>query len=326
MNRRDTIVALIALGATPDMAAAQQAGKTWRIGFLTGVPRPANGLPPAPLRDCLAELGYKVGNNLSFESRWAEARFERLPVLAAEIVQSRVDAIVATGWQPALAVKRATSTIPIVVINVGDAVQSGLTASLSKPEANLTGVSDMEVELSAKRLQILKDSFPKVARLAILWNQDDVGMTLRYNRIGEAAQAMGIAIQGHGLRSPEDIDAALAAMKRDRPDAIFVVADGLTATYRRRVIDFAAEQRIPGMYEFAGIPQEGGLMSYGASPEDSFRRVAYFIDRILRGAKPGDLPMEQPTRYYLTINLKTARALGIVIPPDVLLRADRVIE
>ena len=326
MNRRDTILALIALGGIPDVACAQQSGKTWRVGFLGAFARPADGLPPAVLRDCLAEFGYKLGSNLVIESRWAETRFERLPSLAAEIVQSQVDAIVVTGWQPALAVKRATTTIPIVVIYVGDAVQSGLATSLRKPGANLTGVSEMEVELSAKRLQILKETFPKIARMAILWNQDDLGMTLRYNSIEAAASALGITVQGHGLRSPEDIEAALAVIKRDRPDAIFVVADTLTSSHRRRLIEFTAEQRIPGMYEFTAYPQEGGLMSYGPSNEEIYRRVGYFIDRILRGAKPGDLPMEQPTRYYLTINMKTAKALGIAIPPIVLLRADQVIE
>jgi len=230
------------------------------------------------------------------------------------------------GWPATQAVKRATSTIPIVIAGGGDAVESGLVASLSRPGANLTGMSDMAVELSAKRLELLKETFPKASRIAILWNQDDLGMTLRYREIDRAAHALSVTVQALGVGEPDDFSAAFSAMSRERPDALFLVADVLTTLNRKRVIEFAATHRVPAMYEFSFLVEDGGLMSYGPSNVDSFRRVAYYVDRILKGAKPGDLPMEQPTRYYLFINLKTAKALGIKIPDSIMLRADRVIE
>ena len=318
-------LAAVALGA-PLAVFAQQKGKVWRIGFLSGGTRPPDGLPPAAFRQGLAELGYVEGRNLMYEGRWAEAKFGRLPELAAELVQLRVDAIVVTGWQASEALRRATSTIAIVTAGASDAVGSGLVASLSHPGANLTGMSDMGVELSAKRLELLKETFPKASRIAVLWNQDDRAMTLRYRQIESAARALAVAVQPLGVREPDDFDAAFSAMSRRRPDALFLVTDALTTLNRKRVIEFAATHRIPAMYEYSSLVQDGGLMSYGPSQDDNFRRAAYYVDRILKGTKPGDLPMEQPTRYYLFINLKTAKALGITIPPSVMVRADRVIE
>ena len=312
--------------AVPMASFAQQKGKVWRIGFLQGSARPPDGLPPAALRQGLAELGYVEGSNVMYEGRWAEGKFTRLPQLAAELVQLRVDAIVVIGWQATQAVKRATSTIPIVIAGAGDPVGSGLVASMSRPGANLTGVSDMAVELSAKRLQLLKEAVPKASRIAILWNQDDLAMTLRYREIDRAARALAVTVQALGVREPDDFDAAFSAMSRERPDALFLVTDALTLLNRKRVIEFAATHRIPAMYESSILVQDGGLMSYGPSSDDSFRRTAYYVDRILKGTQPGDLPMEQPTRYYLHVNLKTAKALGLKIPQSILLRADEVIE
>lgn len=328
INRRRFLIAagVLLAGPAPISGMAQQQGKTWRIGFLQGGARPANGLPPLALREGLAGLGYVAGTNLVYEGRWAEGQFDRLPALAADLVQLRVDAIVVTGWPATQSVKRATSTIPIVSAGVGDAVESGLAASLARPGANLTGMSDVEIELSSKRLQLLKETFPKASRIAVLWNQDDVGMTLRYRKIDAAAHSLGVNVQALGVREPDDFEGAFSAMKRARPDALFLVTDALTSLNRKRVIEFAAAQRIPAMYEFSSYVLDGGLMSYGSNPEESFRRAAYFVDRILKGAKPGDLPMEQPTRYYLHINLATAKALGLTIPQSVVLRADKVIE
>ena len=325
-TRRNFIAAAAALAAAPVVGVAQQREKSWRIGLLLGGPRPSNGLPPAPLREGLAKLGYVEGKNLTFESRWAQAKFEALPALAAEIVQSRVDLIVAGGWPAAYAVKLATSSIPIVVVGVGDAVESGLVASLSRPGGNLTGLSDVEAELSSKRLQLLKEAVPKAARMAVLWNQNDAAMTLRYRKMDAAANTLGVTVQALGVRAPDDFEAAFAAMRRERPDALFLVTDALTSLNRKLVIQFASEHRIPAMYEHGSFVEQGGLMSYGSSFDERLERIAYFVDRILKGAKPGDLPMEQPTRFYLHINLATARALGIAIPQSVLLRADKVIE
>jgi putative tryptophan/tyrosine transport system substrate-binding protein len=327
ISRRKLLIALGASSlAAPLGLFAQQQGKVWRIGFLQAGPRPADGLPPAALRKALAEFGYAEGNSVVYEGRWAEGKVARLPELAAELVQHRVDAIVVLGWPATRAVKNATSTIPIVIAFAGEAVGTGLVVSLSRPGANLTGISDMAVELAAKRMELLKETVPKASRIAILWNQDDLGMTLRYREIDRAARALGVSVQALGVREPNDFDAAFSAMSREHPDALFMVSDVLTTLNRKRVIEFAEVHRIPAMFEFSVVVQDGGLMSYGPSFDDAFRRIAYYVDRILKGAKPADLPMEQPTRFYLFLNLKTARALGIKIPQSILARADQVIE
>jgi putative ABC transport system substrate-binding protein len=326
IDRRRLLIAAGAFAALPITGMAQQPGKTWRIGFLAGAGRPQNGLPPVPLRAGLADLGYAEGSNVVYEGRWAEGRFDRFPALAEELVKLRVDAIVVIGWVATRAVKRATSTIPIVIAGVGDAVESGLATSLARPGANLTGMSDMEAELSSKRLQLLKETVPKAARMAVLWNQDDLGMTLRYRNIDAAARSLGVAVQALGVREPDDFEVAFSAMKRERPDALFLVTDALTNLNRKRVIEFAAAHRIPAMYENGTYVRDGGLMSYGSNIEDGLRRAAYYVDRILKGAKPGELPMEQPTRYYLVVNLKTAKTLGLTFPASVVLRADNVVE
>jgi putative ABC transport system substrate-binding protein len=312
--------------ASPLSSLAQPAAKVWRIGFLQAGLRPADGLPPAALRAALAELGYADGKNVMYEGRWAEGKLARLPELAADLVQRRVDTIVVLGWPPAKAAKAATTTIPIVTAGAGDPVKGGLVASMARPGGNLTGVSDMAVELSAKRLELLKETVPKASRIAIMWNEDDLGMTLRYREVDRAARVLGVAVQPLGVREPDDFAAAFSAMTRERPDALVLVTDSLTNLNRKRVIEFAETHRIPVMYEFSSFVQDGGLMSYGPNNDDNFRRVAYFVDRILKGAKPADLPMEQPTRYYLHVNLKTAKALGIKIPDSIMLRVDKVIE
>ena len=208
----------------------------------------------------------------------------------------------------------------------GDAVGTGLIASLARPGGNVTGITDQATELSAKRLELLKEAVPKASRIAVLWNADDRAMTLRYRETEKAARVLRVTVQPLGVREPDDFDGAFAAMIRERPDALFLVTDSLTALYRKRVLDFAAQHRIPAMYEFSFLVRDGGLMSYGPSLDDNFRRAAVYVDRILKGAKPADLPVEQPTRYYLVVNIKTAKALGLTIPPSLLLRADQIIE
>jgi putative ABC transport system substrate-binding protein len=328
MNRRDALLAVLALGtaAAPLATKAQRPGKASRIGFLAGGGRPPNGLPPAALREAFSALGYVEGTNVAYEGRWAEGKFDRLPALAAELVQLHVDAIVVLGWLATRAVKHATPVIPIVIAGVGDAVESGLAASLTRPGANLTGMSDLEADLSSKRLQLLTETVPKASRIAVLWNQDDLGMTLRYRNIDAAAHALGVTVQALGVREPEDFGVAFSAMERQRPDALFLVTDALANLNRKRVIEFAALHRIPAMYENGTYVEDGGLLSYGSSLDDSLRRAAYYVDRILKGAKPGELPMEQPTRYYLFVNMKTAKTLGLTLPQSVVLRADKVIE
>jgi putative ABC transport system substrate-binding protein len=312
--------------AAPLAAEAQQAGRMWRIGYFAPGAQPPDGLPPAALREALQALGYIEGKNITFISRWAEAKSDRMPRLAEEIVRSNVDLIVTFGSPPSEAAKAATSTVPIVMAAAGDAVGIGLVASLARPGGNVTGITDVAATLSAKRLELLKETLPTASRIAILWNADDRAMTLRYQEIERGANLLHVTVQALGVREPEDFDSAFAAMVRARPDALLLVADALTNLNRRRVLEFAAAHRIPAMYELDFLVRDGGLMSYGLKLDDTFRRAAFYVDRILKGAKPGDIPVEQPTRYYLFINLKTAKALGLTIPPSLLQRADQVIE
>ena len=307
-------------------AAAQQTGKVWRIGYLAGGARPSDGAAPAPMRKALQALGYTEGKDIVYEGRWGEARNERLPALAAELVALKVDAIVTQGGPSAAAAKQASSSIPVIVVNAGDVVETGLVASLARPGGNVTGVNDPAAVLSAKRLEILKDLVPAATRVAVLWNAGDHAMTLRYREIEKAAQVLRVSIEPLGVREPDDFNIALAAMSRVRPDALMMVTDALTTLNRQRVLDYAAAQRIPAMYEFATVVQAGGLLSYGSDAGESLKLAAEYASRILKGAKPGDLPVEQPNRYYLVINLKTAKSLGLTVPQALLLRADEVIE
>ena len=321
-----SLVLSVAFIAGPIATQAQQAGKMYRIGFLGGGARPPDGKPPAALRQALGELGYADGKNVTYEGRWAEAKSERLAKLASELVALKVDVIVTLGGPPPEAAKRATSSIPIVMVIAGDAVATGLIASLARPGGNVTGITDEAILLSAKRMQLLKEAVPTAKRLAVLWNADDRAMTLRYQEIQKAARALGVDVQPLGVREPDDFEVAFAAMTRQRPDALFLVADALTFLNRKRVLDYAAAQRIPAMYEFDALVKDGGLMSYGSGINDSLRGAATYVDKIFKGAKPSDLPVQYPTQYYLVINLKTAKALGITIPTQVLVRADEVIE
>jgi putative ABC transport system substrate-binding protein len=327
MNRRDTVFAFLALGAAPLAAFGQPAGKMFRVGFLAGGGAPADGALPASLRTALRELGYVEGKTVAYTGRWAEAKLERLPVLAAELVALKVDTIVTLGGPATAAAKKATATIPIVMTGSGgDAVATGMIASLARPGGNITGMSDDAGTLSAKRMEILKEAVPKARRIAILWNTDDRAMTLRYQAIENAARVLNVTVQPLGVREPDDFGTAFNAMTRERPDALFLVADALTTLNRKLVIEYAELHRIPAMYEFSNYVQSGGLMSYGPSGDDSNRIVARLLDRIFKGAKPADLPAEQPTRYYLTINLKTAKTLGLALPPSLAVRADEVIQ
>ena len=322
---------VIALGLSPFAAhlasfAQQQAGRIFRIGFLNAGAPPPDRRPPAVLRQALGELGYVDGKNVVYEGRWAEAKLARLPDLAAELVRLRVDVIVVTGEPAVEAAKEATSTIPIVIAGAGDPVGTGLIASLARPGGNITGTSAQATVLSSKRLELLKEAVPKASRIAVLWNADSHAMTLRFREIEKAARILRVAVQPLGVREPDDFDVAFSTMTRERPDALFMVTDTLTTLNRKRVIEFTATHRIPAMYEFEFLVQDGGLMAYGPSSDDIFRRAAVYVDKVLKGAKPGELPVEQLDRFYLQINLKTAKVLGLTIPQSLLLRADRVIE
>ena len=307
-------------------AAAQQATRVWRIGFLAKGPRPPDGAVPAPLRKAMQALGHVEGRDVVYEGRWAEVHSERLPGLAGELMALKVDRIFCLGSEAAFAARGATSTIPIVVVNAGDVVESGLIPSLARPAGNITGVNDQSAVLSAKRLELLKEMVPAATRIAVLWNANDRAMTLRYREIERAAQTLRVRIEPLGVNEPDDFDLALSAMDRARPDALMMVTDALTILNRQRVIDYAAKQRIPAMYEYGTLVNAGGLMSYGGDMEENLKLAAEYVSKIIKGAKPGDLPVEQPNRYFLAINLKTARALGLAIPQALQLRADNIVQ
>jgi len=316
-----------ALSASLPVYAQQSPQRVFRVGFLSTGGRTPDGSAPAALREALRAQGYVEGRNIVYETRFAGGVFERVPALAAELVQLKVDLIVTAGWPATLAAKQATSSIPIVMAPAtGDAVATELIASLARPGGNVTGMSDESVELSAKRMQLLKEAVPTAARIAILWNTNDQGMTMRYREIDKAARTLRVEVQAYGVRGPDDFASAFDAMTKRRPDAIFLVSDTLTRENRKRLIDFAATNRIPAMYEYSYYVHDGGLMSYGPSADDGFREAAIYVDRILKGAKAADLPAQQPTRYYLTVNRTAAAALGLTIPQSLLLRADDVID
>jgi putative ABC transport system substrate-binding protein len=327
MDRRTFIGTVAgALIAATYVTEAQQTGKVWRIGYLAVGARPPDGTLPASLRQALQELGYNEGKNVVYEGRWADARRERLPALAAELVAIKVDLIITFGDGAAAAAKEASATIPIVMALSGDPQGVGLVATLARPGGNVTGMTDNATALSAKRLELLKETVPTASRIAVLWNARSQEMTLRYREIDRAARVLGVSVQPHGVREPDDFEHAFAAMDRERPDALFMVTDSLTNLNRKRVLDFAAMRRLPAMYEYGSLVREGGLISYGPSFDDMLRRAAVYVDKIFKGAKPSELPVEQPTRYYLVVNLKTAKSLGLTIPPSLLLRADEAIE
>ena len=326
---RCALVVSVTLGmlATSLPAAAQAPQKVFRVGHLAAPGRTPDGAPPRVLREALRELGYVEGQNIAYEARFAEGKLERPPDLAAELVRLKVDVIVAQGGASTEAARRATSTIPIVMAPAsGDAVAVGWIATLARPGANVTGLSDESIQLSAKRMELLKEALPKAALIAIIWNANDRGMTLRYREIEKAALTLRVEVQGLGVRDPEDFAAAFATMTQRRPDAMFLVADALTNINRKRFVEFAATHRIPAMYESSVIVREGGLMSYGSSFEDEFREAARYIDRILKGAKPANLPAVQPTKYYFVVNLKTATTLGLTFPQSLRLRIDELVE
>lgn len=275
----------------------------------------------------MRELGYVEGKNIAYEARFAEARFERLPELARDLVRLKVDAIVAQGGLAQFAAREATSTIPIVTAPVaGDLVATGLISSLARPGGNITGLSDDSLPLSAKRMELLKEAVPKAGSMVVLWNADDRGMTLRSRELEKAARILKLEVQPVGIRSAEDLQRALGDISNRRPDTMFVVADALTVVNRRQILEFAKTHRIPTMYEASAFVNDGGLMSYGPDLAEMLRKAAVYLDRIFKGAKPADLPAELPTRYYLTINLKAAEAIGLTIPPVLLLRADNVVK
>jgi putative ABC transport system substrate-binding protein len=283
--------------------------------------------PPSAAANLLLQelrtLGYAEDQNIAIEWRYSEGKAERFADLAAELVALKVDMIVTMSTPAALAAKQATQTIPIVMVYVADPVGTGLVANLARPGGNLTGVSDMATDLSAKRLELLKEAVPTLSQIAVLWNAADPGMVLRFREIEAAARVLDVTLQSFEVRSPQDFERALTAMAQERPDALFVVAEVLTLSHRCQVLDFAGKNRLPAMYEFGVFARDGGLMAYGPKLTDSFQRGAYYVDKVLKGTRPADLPIEQPMNFELVVNFKAAEALGLTLPPHLLLLAER---
>jgi len=314
--------------AAPVAAEAQQAAKIPRIGFLAGS-LAANPHLPEAFRHGLRDLGYVEGRNVVIEYRDTEGKFERLPALAAELVALKVDVIVAVVTLEALAAKQATRTLPIVVAAAADAVGSGLVTSLARPGGNVTGLSILAPELVGKRLEHLKQAVPGVSRVAVLWHPGALGERTEKDMLKGAevaARALGVRLQVVEARGPEDFDRAFSDMTRARAGALTVSPSPMFGSERRRLVALAAKNRLPAVYTLREYVDAGGLMAYGANGADLFRRAATYVDKILKGAKPADLPVEQPTKFELVINLKTAKALGLTIPQSILVRADEIIQ
>jgi putative tryptophan/tyrosine transport system substrate-binding protein len=326
MERR-AFMALIsgALLGAPLATQAQQGGKVWRIGFLFyGSPGPSPEL--GAFRQGLTEHGYIEGQDITIDYRFASGRVGRLPELAAELVRLKPDVIVTPGTPASQAAKQATSTIPIVFAGVADAVGAGLVANLARPGGNITGLTGISAELGGKRLEFLKQVAPKTSRVAVLYNPADRANVLVLKELQESAPALGLTLQPIGVREPGEFGAAFVEMTRKRAQALFGAAGVLTTEHRKTIVDLAAKRRIPAMWGEREFVEAGGLMSYAVNFYDQVRRAATYVDKILKGAKPADLPVEQPTKFELVINLKTAKALGMTIPPSLLLRADEVIQ
>ena len=329
MNRRDTVLALpalLALGAARFAAGAQPVGKVFRIGFLGNSTAALEANLVGPFAEALRSLGYVDGRNAQVEYRWAEGKYERFPALIGELIALKVDVIVTAGTPATLAVKKATTSIPIVMVAVGDPVGTGIVSSLGQPGGNITGLTSISAELEGKRLELLREVIPDVSHVAVLWNADSPLQFVGERRTHTAAEALHIKMLSLGVRNEEGLEKAFAAIVSERPDALLVLADRLFLHHRRRIMDFATKQRLPGVHAYRELVEAGGLMSYGPNYADMHRRAAYFVDRILKGAKTADLPVERPSTFELVVNLKAARAIELTIPQSVLVRATEVIR
>jgi putative ABC transport system substrate-binding protein len=321
-----SILIAVILLAVAVVAQAQLPARILRIGILINTTASLQSTQVEAFRRRLRELGYVEGKNILIEYRYAEGKLERLPDLAAELVRLKVDVIVASAPRAVFAAKNASATIPIVFAVATDPVGLGLVSSLARPGGNITGLSLMAPDLDGKRLELLKEAFPKVARVAFLWFPGGPTGNLALTDMEAVANALGVKLQSLEVRSLNDFESAFGRAKREGAQALITTPHSLITTQQRQVLEFAAKNRLPAMYPASEFVEAGGLMSYGSNYADLWRRAADFVDKILKGAKPADLPVEQPIKFEFMINLKTAKALGLTIPPNVLARADRVIK
>ena len=329
MANKTIIGLLVGLAlASVHLAEAQQAKKVPRIGYLSAYDAATDSARAEAIRRALRELGYIEGQNIAIEYRYAEGKRDRYPELAAELVRLQVDIIVVSGGViPIQATKNATKTIPIVMSGVGaDPVKAGLVESLARPGGNVTGITNLETDLGGKRLELLKEAVPKVARVAVLYDPAVPAARQVKDDLPVAARAVGLTIQPWEIRVAEDFERVIAALNKERPDGLYASSSLVITANGKRIADFALKNRLPSVYASKEAVDAGGLIYYGADLADSYRRVAYYVDRILKGAKPADLPVEQPTKFELVINLKTANQIGLTIPQSVLYRADKVIK
>jgi len=305
---------------------AQQTGNVYRIGFLGNSTAALEANLVGPFREGLRDLGYVEGRNVLIEYRWAEGKYDRFPALIGELLALKVAVIVTAGTPATLAVKKATTSVPLVMTAVGDPVGTGIVPSLSHPGGNITGLTAISTEMDAKRLELLREVVPSVSYIALLWNAGSPLQVLAEKQVQAAAQVLRMRVLSLGVKTEEEIKSALAVMARERPDALLVLADRLLLHHRVLIMEFATRHRLPGVHAYRELVEAGGLMSFGPSYADMHKRAAYFVDRILKGAKPGDLPVERPRTFELVINLKVAKALGLTIPQSVLLRGTEIIQ
>jgi putative ABC transport system substrate-binding protein len=321
LQRREFMALFWSAAAWP-LAVHAQHNRTFRIGILSGLQRPSE----AVLREALARRGYVEGQNTIFEARDAQAQTDRLDKLAADLVGLKVDVIIVVGGPAAEAARRATATIPIVLWGVGDPVGLGLVTNVARPGGNITGVTELSTELTSKRLQLLRELLPGASRIALVWNAADHAMDLRAKEFATTAPSLGVTMVPLPIRESGEVDGVLKDLANTRPDAIMVVTDPVMRRREATTLEFLASHGLPAMFEFGESARRGALVSYGPNLTDLAPRAAEYVDRILKGTNPGDLPIEAPTRYYLVVNLKTARTLGVQVPTSILLRADEVIE
>jgi putative ABC transport system substrate-binding protein len=326
MNRRQAIGLLGGAAAWPLAARAQQAKKIWQVGMLDIASATLNAANIDAFRQALRQLGYVEGQNILIDYRSGEGRLGRFPELAAEMVRRNVDVIVTRGTPAALAAKSATATIPIVMAAIGEPVETGMVASLARPGGNVTGLSAFVTELTAKRVEIMRELIPRIARIAFLDNMGNRSVPAQWDELRKAALAFGVEPQLHSVRDPDEIDPAFDAAVAQRAEALLVGNDSVVIAKRFQVAELAARHRLPAIYATREFVEAGGLLSYAAHYPDLYQRAANYVDKIFKGASPADLPIEQPTKLEIVINLKTARALGLEIPPTLLARADEVIE
>ena len=330
MAMRQTLIRLIAavllLVATAVAVEAQEPTRVWRVGFLGSGSHTSGDPRVEALRRGLRELGYAEGRNLAFEFRWAGGNGDRLPALAAELAKLKVDAIVTQGTQATDAARRAVTTIPIVFSVAGDPIGSGLVTSLARPGGNVTGLTDIAPEIAGKRLELLREAVPGITRIAVLWNPANPSAAPQMKDTGAVARSLGLLVRSLELRDLSQLEAAFTTAVQDQARAVIVLSDGALYGRRVQIAQLAAKHRLPCVAWTPEFAESGCFMTYGADVVEMHRRAAIFVDKILKGASPGGLPVEQPTKFELVVNLKTAKALGLTIPPTVLARADKIIE